>query len=445
MPKISVYMVRLRILNMLPLAEKAVEKLKLRSISEELFIPGYDGFSLPNLSNSLMKLMGVKPAGRCLKDNVLSDFKNIEKVVLLVMDAMGLNVFTRSSEELRRLLNSFLIGHSVCFKTLTSVFPSTTSTALTSLNTGLTPQEHSIVAYTMFLKELGSMVNMISLSPVNDERRNRIFDLGMDAKKLLNTKVLTERLKEAGVESKTIIRYGIRNSGLSTILYKGSKMVPALTSVDFATNLVRLINDRETRLIIAYWDSFDAQSHYYGPFSTEAELELLNTLTLLRKTVSRVNSDTAGKTLFVMTSDHGQSKIREDKSIRLNRLNWLKDSLIMPPAGESRAAYLYLKGSVKNLEKTFRRKIGRDIVLFKSRELLAKGVFGLGEIKPCVLDRIGDYIALSRGEGRLVFHYDLKERTEPEFVKAGAHGSLTRDELLIPLLACRLSDLLSKG
>ncbi|MEM2087430.1 MAG: alkaline phosphatase family protein [Thermoproteota archaeon] len=426
---------------MLPLVEEAVEKLGLRSVSPGFFIPAYDGFSLPNLSNSLMKLMGIKPAGRCLKDNVFSGFKNVDKVVLLVMDAMGLNVFTRSSEELRRLLNSFLLGHSVCFKALTSVFPSTTSTALTSLNTGLTPQEHGIVAYTLFLKELGSMVNMISLSPVNDERRNRIFDLGMDAKKLLSAKVLTERLKEAGAESKTIMRYGIRNSGLSTILYKGSKIVPALTSVDFATNLVRLVNDRETRLIIAYWDSFDGQSHYYGPFSTEAELELLNTLTLLRKTVSRVNPDTAGKTLFVMTSDHGQSNVREDKSIRLNRLNWLKDSLVMPPAGESRAAYLYLKESVRNFKKTFHRKIGKDIVLFKSRELLDKGVFGLGDVAPCVTDRIGDYIALSRGEGRLVFHYDLKERTEPEFVKAGAHGSLTSDELLIPLVACRLSDL----
>lgn len=426
---------------MLPLVEEAVEKLGLRSISPGFFIPAYDGFSLPNLSNSLMKLMGVKPAGRCLKDNVFSDFKNVDMVVLLVMDAMGLNVFTRSSEELRRLLNSFLLGHSVCFKALTSVFPSTTSTALTSLNTGLTPQEHGIVAYTLFLKELGSMVNMISLSPVNDERRNRIFDLGMDAEKLLGIKVLTERLKEAGIESKTIMRYGIRNSGLSTILYKGSKIVPALTSVDFATNLVRLVNDRKTRLIIAYWDSFDGQSHYYGPFSTEAELELLNTLTLIRKTVSRVNPDTAGKTLFVMTSDHGQSKVREDKSIMLNRLKWLKDSLVMPPAGESRAAYLYLKGSVRNFKKTFHRKIGKDIVLFKSRELLDKGVFGLGDVAPCVTERIGDYIALSRGEGRLVFHYDLKKRTEPEFVKAGAHGSLTRDELLIPLVACRLSDL----
>jgi predicted AlkP superfamily pyrophosphatase or phosphodiesterase len=419
----------------------AVRKLRLRRIARGLFKPRYDGFSLPNLSNSLMRLMGVKPAGRELRDGVLPEFRNMDRVVLVVVDAMGLNVFEKASEGLRRFLNAFLLKRNICFNALTSVFPSTTSTALTSLNTGLTPQEHGIVAYTLFLKEIGSMVNMISLSPVNDERRNRVFELGMDAGRLLSTKVLTERLVEAGINPKTIVRYGIRNSGLSTLLYKGSQVVPALTSVDFATNLARLVNDRKTGFIIAYWDSFDGQSHYYGPFSTEAELELLNTLTLLREVVSRVKPGNAERTLFVMTSDHGQSRISEAYSIRLSGLNWLNDFLVMPPAGESRAAYLYVKEGVECLENVFHRKVRRDIELFKSRELLRKGVFGLGEVKRCVPDRVGDYTALSKGESRLVFHYDLKERTEPEFVRAGAHGSLTMDELLIPLVACRLSDL----
>ncbi|MEM3648886.1 MAG: alkaline phosphatase family protein, partial [Thermoproteota archaeon] len=387
---------------MLTVWENAVEELRLRRIDEGLFIPRYDCFSLPNLSNSLMRLMGVKPAGKELRDSILPDLKNLNKVVLVIMDAMGLNVFEKTSPGLKRFLNSFLAKRGISVKALTSVFPSTTSAALTSLNTGLTPQEHGIVAYTLFMKELGSMVNMISLSPVNDERRNRVFELGMDASRILGVKVLTERLEELGVDSKTIIRYGIRNSGLSTLLYKGSKIVPALTSVDFATNLARLVNDRTTEFIIAYWDSFDGQSHYYGPFSTEAELELLNTLSLLREVTGRVKPDIAGKTLFVMISDHGQSRVRDEESIRLNDLSWLKDSLVIPPAGESRAAYLYLKDGVKGFEKNFRSRIGRGISLFKSRMLLDKGVFGRGEVKPCVADRIGDYVALSKGEGRLV-------------------------------------------
>ncbi|MBO3842311.1 MAG: hypothetical protein FGF48_07850, partial [Candidatus Brockarchaeota archaeon] len=176
-------------------------------------------------------------------------------------------------------------------------------------------------------------------------------------------------------------------------------------------------------------------------FSNEAELELLNTLTLLREAFSRVKPDAARETLLVTTSDHGQSRVSDDKSIRLNSLNWLRESLVMPPAGESRAAYLYLKKNVEGFERKFQREVGGKISLFKSRTLLDKGVFGTGEVKPCVQDRIGDYIALSKDEIRLVFHYDLKERTEPEFIRAGAHGSLTLDELLVPFIACRLSSL----
>ncbi|MBO3842876.1 MAG: alkaline phosphatase family protein, partial [Candidatus Brockarchaeota archaeon] len=341
--------------------EEEVEKLQLRRLSDGLFIPRYDGFSLPNLSNSLMKLMGAKPSGRRLRNDVLPDFKNPCKIVLLIIDAMGLNVFEKASEGVKRFLNSLLAKRGILVKALTSVFPTTTSAALTSLNTGLSPQEHGVVAYTLFMKELGSMVNMISLSPVNDERRNRVFELGMDADRILGVKVLTERLAETGVEAKTIIRYGIRNSGLSTLLYKGSKIIPALTSVDFATNLAKLVNDRTTRFIVAYWDSFDGQSHYYGPFSNEAELELLNTLTLLREAFSRVKPDAARETLLVTTSDHGQSRVSDDKSIRLNSLNWLRESLVMPPAGESRAAYLYLKKNVEGFERKFQREVGGKI------------------------------------------------------------------------------------
>jgi len=424
---------------MLSKLEDAVEEIGLREFSSGLFMPRYDGSSLPNLSNSLARFMGAKPQGKTLKEDVLPSFRSVDRIVLIIMDAMGLNVFTKSSEKLRKLLKDLLLKGETCFKALTSVFPSTTSTALTSLNTGLTPQEHGIVAYIIFMKELSSMVNMISLSPVNDERRNRIFELGMSVEKLLGTKVLTQRLKEAGLRSKTLIRYGIRNSGLSTILYKDSEIVPALTTVDFATNLVKLINDKKTDFVMAYWDGFDAQSHHYGPFSQEAELELANTLTLLKTVISNVAPEVARRTLLVITSDHGQSKVRDEKSIRIEKLKWLDESLLMPPAGESRAAYLYVKKEARILERISHRKISRDIVLLESKKLLEKGLFGLGEVNPCVLDRVGDYVALSRGEGRLVFHYDLKERTEPEFVKAGAHGSLTLDELLIPLIVSRVS------
>lgn len=418
--------------------EDAVEKLRLQKLSPGLFIPKYDGFSLPNLSNSLARFMGVKVRGRVLKDDVFSEFKDVDRIILIIIDAMGFNVFIKSSQVLKGFLEKLFLKNESCFRVLTSVFPSTTSTALTSFNTGLTPQEHGIIAYVLFMKELSSMVNMISLSPVNDERRNRIFELGMDPERLLGVKVLTQRLREAGLKPKTLIRYGIRNSGLSTILYRDSEIVPALTTVDFATNLAKLMNDSKTSFVMAYWDGFDAQSHHYGPFSQEAELELLNTFTLLKKAISQVPSEIADKTLLVITSDHGQSRVSDEETIKLEELKQVTKHLVMPPAGESRAAYFYVKGGSAGFENVFRRAV-RGIVLFDSLELFKKGVFGLGEANPCVSDRIGDYVALSKGEGRLIFHYDLKERIEPEFVKAGAHGSLTLDEILIPLVACRAS------
>ncbi|MEM3712693.1 MAG: hypothetical protein QXR97_04050, partial [Thermoproteota archaeon] len=84
--------------------EDVVEMLRLRRLSPGLFIPRYDGFSLPNLSNSLASFMGVKPKGRTLKDNIFLEFKDVDRIILIIIDAMGFNVFLKSSEGLRRFL-----------------------------------------------------------------------------------------------------------------------------------------------------------------------------------------------------------------------------------------------------------------------------------------------------------------------------------------------------
>src|SRR5439155_9728139 len=49
---------------------------------------------------------------------------------------------------------------------LTSVFPSTTTAALTSLSTGLAPGRHGMLGYEMWLKEFGMTANMIQLQPM---------------------------------------------------------------------------------------------------------------------------------------------------------------------------------------------------------------------------------------------------------------------------------------
>jgi hypothetical protein len=73
---------------------------------------------------------------------------------------------------------------------------------------------------------------------------------------------------------------------------------------------------------------------------------------------------------------------------------------------------------------------GRFVVL-DSDAALEAGLLGKGKTAPETPSRIGDLIALARGEANL--HWGYKE---PKL--RGRHGGLTPEEMLVPLLMVRL-------
>jgi len=85
--------------------------------------------------------------------------------VLLLVDALGYNQLVELMERgqadfwQRNLAKSTLLP-------ITSISPSTTSTALTTIWTGTTPQEHGIIGYEMWVKSLSMVINTIVHSPI---------------------------------------------------------------------------------------------------------------------------------------------------------------------------------------------------------------------------------------------------------------------------------------
>ena len=72
-----------------------------------------------------------------------------------------------------------------------------------------------------------------------------------------------------------------------------------------------------------------------------------------------------------------------------------------------------------------------QFVLLDSQAALDQGLFGSGTLAPEARDRVGDLLALARGDYLLD-----ASREGPKLL--GRHGSLTPEEMLVPLLAARL-------
>jgi hypothetical protein len=419
-----------------------IERLTASSNYSAFTRPHYDGLSIANIAPTIAHILHADFNGRELMPKCLvEEDQGFEHVVLFVIDAFGYNLLA-GTKQARELLDSTLPKKRARRAVLTSVFPSTTATALTSMFTGLTPSEHGMLGYTLFLKEIGAVVNMISLSPVNDWGRSRIFDLGLTPDRLLPCMKLTEALSRAGIPSRLLIRHELKGSGLSTLLYKQSEIIPYISASDMFLLLSKILDERKSGLTIVYWDGLDPIEHHYGPFSEETKFEMALLFFSLRKFLRKINRRSADGVLLMLASDHGQARIDDETSFVVDDIQWLRESLIMPPTGEGRCAYMYLRRDVRNFKRAFRGKLGRHFALLETRESVSKGLYGKSELPREYLDRLGDVVALAKGASKLLFTYNMRERSEPPFVRYGSHGGLTLDEMLVPFVSAPLRRLI---
>ena len=116
---------------------------------KNLKTPNYFNGSLVNLMSSIIQHFGGVSQYSPLKNLPLSQLEGVDNIVLILLDGMGYNFFMR---------NAKLLDYPIMDKLhakVTSVFPSTTAAAMTTIYTGVAPKNHGCLAWFTYLKELG--------------------------------------------------------------------------------------------------------------------------------------------------------------------------------------------------------------------------------------------------------------------------------------------------
>ena len=429
------------------LAEKIEKRIRSRTIKQidqyvqpgEFIYPAYENLSLINISATILKCFGIRIPGHSpLPDELVEgQIEGIRKVILFVIDALGYNQLLPILKNHPDLIINELIQRGR-FAPLTSIFPSTTAAALTSLNTGMTPQEHGVLGYQLFLKEYASVANMIGFTPIHESENLRLLHMGLDPQCFLGVRTLYQRLTNAGISSYILIKNEFKKSPLSQMFYNGAKKVYGfVNSSDMFVNLRALIkrNPDEQACIFVYWDAIDSIAHLYGTDSEALTAEVCNlSYSLERELIRHADSQISGTTLLILTADHGQITVPEDKLLRVDRYPTINQNLLLPPTGDYRAAYLYAKQHKLDLLRSYLRKHFSDqLVTLDSTKALNLGLWGYGEFDERVCDRMGDLVVIMRHN-----HAFYTSLTDKPYIKGGKHGGLTPDEMLIPFLCVRL-------
>jgi len=420
----------------LSLAEEVEREIKNKSKLKGFVTPFYEKYSIYNIPPTILSIFQAGVSGReTIPKKIIEDYLDgVNKVVLLVVDSMGYKNFL--SPPIKDFILKILSNNSTIVP-ITSTFPSTTTTALTTINTGVTPQEHGMIGYTMYLKEYGLIANMIDFTPAYDYRWGILLEMGLDPKEFLGVETTYEILNKEGIKPYVITRH--KDSPLSRMLCSGAKIFNYINSSDLFVILRKLLESKvnEESYVCAYWDLLDAISHIYGPFSEEALAELSSFLySYKNEFIDKLKPEVAKETLLMITADHGQSEVSEENTIFASDHSELMDKLWIPPTGDSRAAFLYVKpGRINEVKDYINRRLRDKLLVLNSNEATEEGLFGIRSYKKRISDRVGDLIMLPYANYSFAYRH---RGLEKEFIMKGSHGGLSEDEMLVPFICKNL-------
>jgi hypothetical protein len=406
--------------------------------------PRYEENCISNIPGAILDWFGVKNERKLPLEIGKGVDGEASKVVLFVLDGFGYNQFLRYYRENKFLANLAEKGEVL---PLTSVFPSQTTNALTTLNTGLTPQEHGLFECFIYLKEIGMIVNTLRFEPLGSRRRNELLERGFNPSILFKGKTIQATLGEAGVKTFVHVYISDAYSACSKILFDGSTIVPSLKSSDLIVNLRKNLEKIEgPAYFFVHLGNLDRIAHEYGPNSYEYSTELSVISYLLNKElVQKIDRKTAGETLILATADHGGVDIVPKDTTYLNWFPEVVENLQQGncgkrilPTGSPRDVFLHVKeDKLTETQKLLTQKIGSKAQVVETKEAIKNGLFGLGEVGNEFFDRVGNLLVLPYGNETVWFEH-FKGR---KFSLHGHHGGLNEDEMMVPLVVTQLNNL----
>jgi hypothetical protein len=430
-------------------ASSIESKLRARSLpglsqhvrSDGFVMPSYDGLGIANVPATLAALFGAELPATCppLQRELWSGWLDgLRRVVLVVVDALGY-LQLRSA----MAADDGLVFHELAaagrLVPLTSTFPSTTNAVLTTLWSGYGPAAHGVLAYELYLRELGVAASTLFFWPVYHRERDVLSAWGIDTETFVPVPSLAGQLSQHGITTRLFLSKAYVASMLSRIHTRDVRQAYGFVGAgDMWLGLQRIIDQhrQEKLLLAAYWDTIDGITHQYGPDDDAWTMELCGLSTMMRRAfLERLTPAQREGTLLLLLADHGGLPTPRRAAIRLSDHAPLRDALSLPPVGENRAVFLHARGdTLARLRRYVEDELGSSFVTLSREQVLSSGLLGPGPVYEETPHRLGDLVCLAKDD-----HY--LARDDYQLKMLGRHGGLSAQEMLVPLLGVRLDAL----
>jgi len=379
-------------------------------MENEIIMPNYE-HSILNTITSILKYYNVESKHSSLKSLDEKLNKKYKNVVFIILDGMGEHILKNISPE-----GYFRNKQIDC---ITSVYPSTTTAALTTYYSGKPPYETGWIAWSQYFKEYGRAIDMLSHKEsykgesINGTRIN-VFET------LVKYIPVFEQIENA---SPNVKAYEVMPSYSDR---RSKRSIQADTIEEIVENIEMLCKNPDEKFILAYSDNPDGLLHKYGTNSQEAANFVIETELKIKEMCEKLGDDT----IVIISADHGHKDI--DKAYTILDYPEIQDCLIMPASLESRTLAFWVKEDMKKeFEERFKNAFGDEFLLMTKDEFLNQNLLGYGEKHPKIDDFIGNYIALSI-KGSIIKLETYWAEGKP--VKKSTHCGLSKEEMEVPLI-----------
>lgn len=387
---------------------------------KDLIKPNYKGLNIVNLMSSISNNFGKKHKYVQHKLLKASELKKYDNVVLLVVDGLGFNYLSKQKHS---FLNKNLRG------SFTSTFLSTTACANTSYFVGYPAQQHGVMAWDVFFKEVGGIVSFLRFSPKFGF--NNLEEHGFKITDLFNIDSFHKGLK---ADSFTILDKKISDSIFTKYASKHSKIISVNSLANNLNKLSSLLSkkSKKRRFFHSYISDFDSSSHDHG-VNSKKTLSVFNEID--KKVMNFYKKVKNTNTVVLVVSDHGFIDTTKKSRLEVSKFKGLNDCLSIPLWGDPRVGFCFVRNNkIKDFEKIVKQDLSKYAYVFKSEDLLKKGFYGLGKPTKKLVERIGDYTIIMKEN--YVLEDFLANKDKTSFL-IGQHGGLSEDEMRIPLIVLK--------
>lgn len=341
------------------------------------------------------------------------ELRAVSRSVVVLADGLGVSSI-RARAGHARFLSARLTKAGV----IDGVFPATTAAGIATLTTGVEPGLHGLVGYRVLDAARDRVVNQLTG-----------WDADMDPATWQRVRTVFERAADDGVPSFAIGPKKFTATGFTHAVLRGATYVAAQKIGDRFEAARRILDTEPRALIYLYVAELDMAAHAHGWESDNwlAELETLD------GELSRFASALRADEGLIVTADHGVIDVPQSKHVLFDTVPSLVTG-VRHIGGDPRCLHLYLEPgqaevTAASLADAWRAVEGERAWVFTREEAVDAGLFGA--VDPVVLPRIGDVIIAAR---RLIAYYDSREPNQAARSMVGQHGSLTDEELRVPLI-----------